>query len=61
MFSAEGQGADAVDTVFVEERGAFCVHLVIGTQEGKARRKGEVKVDFVAELAGESEEGDWHG
>ena len=60
MFLAKGHGAEAVGAVFVEVRGAFFVELAAGEEEGEAGGEGNVGVDFVAEFAGESEEGGWH-
>lgn len=61
LFFAESQGANAVDAIFVDERGAFFLELAAGVQEGEAGGKGNISVDLVPEFTGESEQCGWHG
>ena len=46
--------------MFVEEPGAFFVELVAGAEEAEAGGESGVGQDFIAQLAGKSDEGDWH-
>ena len=50
-------GAQMVRAVSIEEWGAFFVELAAGAEEGEAGGEGGVVEDFIAELAGKSEEG----